>query len=255
MPRTTKKAVLARRQKRDEPFLFDYDSLPVREDLVECVRQERYKHTGARLRDDEELTQRVVNRLCLRHGIERIARDEHISPMSIRAAREVLVSQGKMGGFVKRFQQRAEEIIEAGMEAFYQGILSGEVSPGQLPVGLGIIFDKRALSLGEPTSIGLSANANLRPEALSERAINAWVESLPVESESIVICENHKQLTQCPHPDAALVAESTTPIAAVVATEAIGVTTASDMAAAVEASPPAVQDGPPEIGGGGCGSG
>jgi hypothetical protein len=210
MPRKTKKEGLAKRQRSDELFLFDLDTLPIREDVVEIVRTERYRNTGARLLDNEELTQRVVNRLCLRHGVERIARDEHISPHSIRAAREVLVSQGKMAGFVKRFTARCEEILEAGLEAFYAGILNGDVAPGQLPVGLGIVFDKRALALGEPTSIS-GTDRGVKPEALSVQALNEQLESLTVDVESIVVPPNQAQSEVASPPDAPFDAPSTRP--------------------------------------------
>lgn len=198
MARVTKKSVLARRDDARAPFLFDYDLLPVRDDMVEIVRTGRYVHTGARLLDNEERTQLVVNRLCLRHGVERIARDLGISPNSIRKMRAVLVAQGKMDGFVKRFTAKVEDTLEAGLEAFYNGILSGEVHPGQLPVGLGILWDKRALALGEPTAISVGATAQLRPEALSVKTLNAWVEALPVDSESIGLPEKPKQIEGIP---------------------------------------------------------
>lgn len=244
--RKTRKADLARRQKSDEPFLFDYDSLPIREDVVECVRQERYKNTGARLLDNEELTQRVVTRLVLRHGIERIAREERISPMSIRAARDVLESQGKIGGYVKRSVQWIEDIVEAGLRAYYEGIISGAVSPGQLPVGLGILFDKRALALGEPTSIGVSA-VNLRPEVLSERALNAWVDALPVEAESTVIAAEPKQIAPPAAADAAFGADAAPPTALGADAAPPTAPLSPDAPAQATAPPPA----PPEMGGGG----
>jgi hypothetical protein len=210
MPRKTKKEALAKRQRSDELFLFDLDALPIREDVVEIVRTERYRNTGARLLDNEELTQRVVNRLCLRHGVERIARDEHISPHSIRAARDVLVAQGKMAGFQRRFIQRSEEILEAGLEAFYAGILSGDVGPGQLPVGLGIVFDKRQLALGEPTSIS-ATDRGVKPEALSVQALNQQLESLTVDVESIVVPQTQAQTEAANPPDAPFDAPSTRP--------------------------------------------
>lgn len=183
--RTKKELMLASKEDDGAPFLFDYDSLPVRPDIVQIVAQNRYHHTGARLLDNEELTARVVERLSLGHGVERIARDLTISPHSIRAARAELVSQGKMAGFVKRFVVKIEDILEAGLSRYMDGILSGEVHPGQLPVGLGILSDKRSLALGEPTAISLGATAQLRPDALAVQTLNDWVSTLPSDGESI----------------------------------------------------------------------
>jgi len=209
MPRVTKKSQLAKRDDKAAPFLFDYDSLPVREDLVEITRVGRYVHTGARLLDNEEQAQRIVNRMMLRHGIERIARDEKVSPHSIRKMRAALVAQGKMAGFVKRFVESVEEIIESGMIRFHEGILSGEVHPAQLPVGLGIFFDKRALALGEPTAISVGASAQLRPEALSVRSLNEWADRLAVDVESTVSCPVTEQTQQHTTVGASVAPEAT----------------------------------------------
>lgn len=186
MARVTKKEMLAQHQETDEqPPLFDYDSLPVRPDIVQIVRESRYVHTGARLLDNEVLTAKMVERLCLRHGVKRIAQDMGISPHSIRAAREELVAQGKMAPFVKRFTDKVQDILEIGLERFEDGVDSGAVHPGQLPVGLGILWDKRALALGEPTTISLNAGVALKPESLAVETLNDWVAKLPSEAESL----------------------------------------------------------------------
>lgn len=186
MARKTKKDALARHQDTDEqPPLFDYAALPVRPDIVQIVQESRYVHTGARLLDNEELTARVVERLCLRHGVKRIAQEMGISPHSIRAAREVLVAQGKMAPFVKRFTDKVQDILEIGLERFEDGVDSGAVHAGQLPVGLGILWDKRALALGEPTTISLNAGVALKPESLAVETLNDWAAKLPSEAESL----------------------------------------------------------------------
>jgi len=183
--RKTKKAALEQRSEARGLFLFDLDHLPVRPDFVQATSEKRYEHTGVRLTEDEVKCQRIVNRLCLRHGIERIAREEQVSPHSIRGMRELLVAQGKMAGYTKRFVMRVEEILEAGLDKYYEGIVTGKVSPAQLPVGLGILSDKRSLALGEPTAISMGGTAQLGQEHLSVQRLNAFLNSLTADGESI----------------------------------------------------------------------
>lgn len=190
MPRKSKKAVLAGKQDPGAPFLFDEQQMPLREDLVQLVRTESYRHTGARLVDNEAKALRLVELLLGNWGLKRIAEEMHVSVHSVRAAREALVAQGKLAPYKSRVVAKIEDIIELGLDKYHEGLLNGEVSPGQIPVGVGILSDKRALALGEPTAISVSAAAQLDAKALSVEALNSWVESLasavPVDAPSTV---------------------------------------------------------------------
>ncbi len=92
MSRKTRKQALQAAQDPAAPFLFDEHQMPVRDDLVGLIRQERYKHTGARLLDNEAKALRLVELLISRWGVKRIAREMNISVHSVRAAREALVA-------------------------------------------------------------------------------------------------------------------------------------------------------------------
>lgn len=179
MPRKTRKQQLVEAQNKLAPFLFDEDSLPVREDLVQIVKDGRYKSTGARLLDNEVMALRMVELLTLRWGIKRIARDLGVSPHSVRAAREALVARGELAPYKERVIKLFEEIVETGAGAYLTALEEGAVPAGQIPVGVGIFSDKRALALGEPTQIGVVGATNLDQAALSVEKLNAWVESLP----------------------------------------------------------------------------
>ena len=50
--------------------------------------------------------------------------------------------------------------------------------PAQIPVGVGIISDKRALAMGEPTTISAGMTVQVKPEDLTVERINSWWESL-----------------------------------------------------------------------------
>lgn len=184
MPRVTKQTVLQQRQDDAAPYLFDEDQLPLRPDWVQCVQEKRYVFTGQRLLDDDLKVQRMVELLCLGKGVKKVAAAMQVSPHSVRAARDVLVVQGKLAPFKERFVRRAEEFVEDGLDALHEAVHSGRLHPNFMSSAVGIVFDKRALALGEPTTISVGATTRLPAEALSVKALNEWVSALPAEGES-----------------------------------------------------------------------
>ena len=159
--------------------LWGDDELPIREDLVAIVRDGRYKSTGARLLRNEAKAARMVELLVLRWGVRRIAIELSVSAHSVRAARDALVAKGELAPFKQRVVSLFEEIVEFGASGYLRALEEGRVPPAQIPVGVGIFADKRALALGEPTSISVSGSAPLDRGSISVEKLNAWVESLP----------------------------------------------------------------------------
>jgi hypothetical protein len=180
MKRKTKLEQALERQDPAAPFLFDEIGLPLRNDLVEAIKQERYRHTGASLVADDAKALRMVELLCCGWGIKRIAQAMEVSPHTIRAARTVLVQTGQMAPYKARVGQLFEDIVETGAASYLDDLENGRVLARDKPVGVGIFADKRALLLGEPTSITLSAHAAVDQGSLSVQALNSWVEALPV---------------------------------------------------------------------------
>jgi len=181
MARKTKKEMLARAQDPAAPYLFDEEDLPVRNDLVQAVREQRYQHTGARLLDNEKMVLRLVELLMARWGLRKIARTLHVSKHSVKAARDALVAQGKLAPFKERVVAVFEEIVEVGASSYLRDLEDGLVAPAQKPVGAAIFWDKRALAMGEPTTIGVAGQVQLDQKSLSVEALNAWRESLPAD--------------------------------------------------------------------------
>ncbi len=228
MPRKTKKDALAARQDVSAPFLFDEESLPHRPDLVRAVVEKRYETTGARLLDNDDKVMRLVD-LLLRHppiGLRKIARAIGCSRDSVRAAKDALVSQGKLGPYKERVLRIHEDIIEFGSGNYLRALENDAVPISTIPLGVGIFSDKRALGLGEPTAISLGATAQLRPESLSVAKLNAFLDGLPTESISAGNAENPQQKEGEPAIDATLDATLPPP-------------------ASPEATPNAVETGPP----------
>ena len=177
MPRESNKDKLAERQDVTAPFLFDEDGDPTCLPVLESIRQHKYEHTGQRLVEDDALAFRLVELLCLGWGCKRIAREMCISVHTVRAAKQLLEKQGKLAPYKERFRALSEEIIEVGARQYLDALEKGKVPAAQIPVGIGIIFDKRALALGEPTSI--SQRDGPSQAEMSVEAINAYLAKLP----------------------------------------------------------------------------
>lgn len=158
------------------PFLFDQDNLPVRDDVVKAIATGAHKHTGARLLDNHSLVLRMVELLMAGWGLKRIAKEMQVSKHSVKAARDALVARGEMAPYKQRIVAKIEDCIEQGLDNYADALDRNMVPAAQIPIGMGILFDKRALALGEPTSIAGPAAAG--QEELSVEKLNAWVDSL-----------------------------------------------------------------------------
>jgi hypothetical protein len=177
MARETNKAVLADRQNPAQPALFDDQSLPACLPVLESVKARRYEHLGVRLMEDDVKAQRLVELITMKWGVKKISREMSISAHTVRAARRALVAQGKMAPYRQRIIEGMEDAIEAGIYVLRDAIEDGTMKAAQLSVPIAIMFDKRALAAGEPTSI-LGGGSQVNDDVSTE-ALNKYLESLP----------------------------------------------------------------------------
>lgn len=219
MGRETQRDKLLAKYEPNQHELFDGDGQPACLAVLESVVRRRYEHTGQRLLEDDAKALRLVELLVGGWGVKRISREMSISPKTVRAARRALVAQGKMAPYVQRVTDAMEDAIEAGVAAYRDALEEGKIPAVQIPVGVAIMFDKRALARGEPTSI--SAAKPALGDELSEAAINAAFEKLPVcnsevvlghkDSASVENAQKHQQIVGKTGRDAALDAALTRP--------------------------------------------
>lgn len=177
MPRVSQREVLADRQNPEQPALFDDQQYPIEAAALESIRTSRYEHKGLRLTDDDAKALRLVELLTLNWGVKRIAREMCVSPHTVRAARRLLAAQGKLAPYKQRVVEAMEDIIEAGVSSYRDALEDGKIQGAQIPVGLGIIFDKRALALGDPTTI--AAGSGQSNQGLKVEDLNAYLATLP----------------------------------------------------------------------------
>jgi hypothetical protein len=88
----------------------------------------------------------------------------------LKVAKAFSVSVHTVRGIVKRHpeliaieeKKLSEDIgfaVKLGVERYIEAIINGEIPAAQLPVGLGILFDKKQLLDGKPTSISTAKPA------------------------------------------------------------------------------------------------
>ncbi len=148
--------------KEEKPEQPEFDAaffrgLPERQDVVDLVKSrgfllpERvkvFRHTGRnlikRLKTAPDLAVQIC--WCLRSGMSAraCAIRFSISPNSVTAIRDALRERGELEAVAKRVDSILDRFIELSSERIEEGILMGEVHPGQLPIPLMAAIDKRS---------------------------------------------------------------------------------------------------------------
>jgi hypothetical protein len=148
--------------KENEPEQPEFDAaffraLPERQDVVDIVKSRNFllpervkvfRHTGRnlikRLKCAPDLAVQVC--WCLRSGMSAraCAIRFSMSPNSITAIRDALRDRGELEAVAKRVDSILDRFIELASERIEEGILMGEVHPGQLPIPLMAAIDKRS---------------------------------------------------------------------------------------------------------------
>lgn len=135
-----------------------YRELPERQDVVDVVRggtfltltegRKLFRHTGKnlikRLKSAPELAAQVCLALRLGMSARACALRFNMSPNSVVAVREALRERGELEAVSKRVDAILDDFIELAAERIKEGILMGEIHPGQLPIPLMAAIDKRS---------------------------------------------------------------------------------------------------------------
>lgn len=136
-----------------------FRSLPERPDLVDIVRAadfllppkaegKQFKHTGKiiikRLKSAPELAMSICWALRSGMSARAVALAHRISPNSVATIAEALRDRGELEAVSKRVDSILDRFIWLASERIEEGILLGEVHPGQLPIPLMAAIDKRS---------------------------------------------------------------------------------------------------------------
>ena len=136
------------------------------------------KYSGAIIERNREKVKQICAALAEGIGILRIAKAFAVSPhtvIGIRDRHPDLIAMEE-----KQLARRYGNILKLSAERYEEALLNGSIPAAQLPVGMGIIFDKKQILEGKPTSIAGKA------EVLSADRINELIASLPaVQAEPV----------------------------------------------------------------------
>ena len=135
--------------------LLDESMLPVRPDVEELVRQRSFlggkkllSHSGKivlrRVLACEELAEGVCTALLMGLSVRLIAKRFGMSTRSVINIRQAMTDRGELAPLRQRIAQKLDRVIELGLERWEEGIVSGEIHPGQLPIPTLAALDKKA---------------------------------------------------------------------------------------------------------------
>jgi DNA-binding Lrp family transcriptional regulator len=108
--------------------------------------------SGVIVERDRELVDSVLAAFTAGIGKRRIARAFGLSPHTVRGIVQRAEASGRIAPYKQRMSARLAQAIELGVEQYIEALEEGKIAPGQIPVGVGILTDKKALLDGEATA-------------------------------------------------------------------------------------------------------
>lgn len=164
---------------QDQALLFDEAQFFA--GAVDGSAKRYAEHTGMTTQRRDELVQTMLERIAAGASQREVARLFKVSRNTVAAIVAQAEAAGKLEPYKQRVSKKLGRAIESGVEQFVEALESGEISPGQLPVSIGILSDKKAQIDGEAT-------VTVEHRKTGEREqIAQYIESLPSaapESES-----------------------------------------------------------------------
>src|SRR5574343_524574 len=131
-----------------------FDLIPVDEvELLAAVEKRGPAHTGGYTLRDPERAHRIAAMFAAGRGVRHVAAAEGIGHETARACRRALEASGTLGPIKKRLSTRIGEIVVDALDSYHEGLLAGEVRADQIPVGVGILLDKKAALDGEAATV------------------------------------------------------------------------------------------------------
>jgi transposase-like protein len=143
------------------------------EELLFPEAKARRVFTGEVVARNQEKYRAIVEAIAGGHSCRDIAHRFGVSKnvvTAIRGAEPDLVGTEK-----KRLSRKLGTAVELGVEAWIESLQAGTLKPESIPVGVGILFDKRALIEGEPTA----RVEHVDTKIIRHEDINAYIDALP----------------------------------------------------------------------------
>jgi hypothetical protein len=192
--------------------LFDESMLPDRSDLVEMVKgrsflremaPDRARFSGKivirQMLNDEELCEAVCTAILAGLSARLIGKRFGLSPRSVANIRDAMADRGELAPVRTRIQRKLDRVTELGLECVEDGLLRGEIHPGQAWIPVLATVDKREqLAVGmvpgtERTVAGvtleqvLAEHAAAKAKAASPDRRSEGTATQPVDVQSSVV--------------------------------------------------------------------
>lgn len=133
-------------------LLSDEAGWPIRQDLVELVKEKRFAHTGKIVAKDEELCREVCMDLIRGLSTRLVAKKYRISRNTVGAIHAVMEKRGELEPLKKQVSALLGKAIVFGLENFIEALATNQISPGQLPIPIAALIDKKELIDGNATA-------------------------------------------------------------------------------------------------------
>lgn len=136
------------------------------------------KYSGKIIEKNRARVRAIVQSLAMGVGQLKVAKAFGVSVHTVRGIIQrnpelIAIEEKKLSG-------QLGHAFTVGLEQYTEAIIRGDIPPQLLPVGLGILFDKKQLIDGKPTSI----SGSVKPGATIEDMKRALAELPVIELES-----------------------------------------------------------------------
>jgi hypothetical protein len=159
-----------------QSYLFANDMDNERPEIVEMVQAKSFIHSGAFVGANEELCRGVCEDLILGMSSRQIARKHHISRNSILNCKVAMAERGELEPLEKEIMAKIDRGVILSLENYQAALEQDKVAPDRIPIGLGILLDKRQLLSGQATS----RHEVLEKKQLTPEDMATWLDEMKV---------------------------------------------------------------------------
>ncbi len=170
----------------EQVFLFErYEPQPKL-----LVRIKEFNHTGARLLNDPERLQDVIEAMLNGASLRAVAKQFHIARETLTQAYKLLEDSGRLRPFKERLAEDWRETVSLTQWRIQEALVMGEMPLQVLPALAGIATDKLLLLTHSMPEESRQKTITLDPEALAEVVASARAQEGTVDAESSVSKRN-----------------------------------------------------------------
>lgn len=140
----------------DAPFLFSEAELTECERYLPAVvdgRTDQDRFSGAIIEKQTRLVDAILADLAEGCSQRSIAEKFKVSRHTVSGILQRAEQSGKIAPFKQRVSAKLGQIAEEATEAYLEAIRERKIQPAQIPVGVGIMLDKKAALDGEASEI------------------------------------------------------------------------------------------------------